>query len=228
MKLLGIDEAGRGPVLGSMFIGGVLVDSDDTETLEQLQLKDSKELADEQREDFVPQITEVATDTHVKEVTATEIDELREIMSLNMIEINGFAHIIDALGPDKVVIDLPEPNANRFVKKLRNQIDGDTDHIDMIAEHKADKNYPIVSAASILAKSQREHHITQLNKKYGANVDSGYPHDEQTTQFLEDHLQEHGHLPEETRESWSTAQRIKAENQQQGLGDFYTGHNSNV
>lgn len=220
MTVLGIDEAGRGPVLGSMFIGGVLVAQDELDALEELQLKDSKELSDEQREDFVPQITDIAADTHVTEVTASEIDELREIMSLNMIELNGFARIIERFDPDKVVIDLPEPDADRFVKKLRNEIDGDTTGIEIIAEHKADENHPIVSAASILAKSSREHHVATINETYGVDVNTGYPHDEQTLTFLETYVQEHGQLPEEARESWSTAQRIIGENQQKGLSDF--------
>ncbi len=222
MKLLGIDEAGRGPVLGSMFIGGVLVDEKDMDTLNGLELKDSKELDDDQREAFVPQITDVALDTHVKEVTATEIDELRQIMSLNRIEINGFVHIIQELEPDKVVIDLPEPDGDRFGKKIRNELPDVPRYQDLeiVAEHKADENYPIVSAASILAKSEREHHVAALNNRYGVDVNTGYPHDEKTTTFLEEYILRNGELPDETRTSWSTAQRIKEKHEQRGLEDF--------
>lgn len=222
MKILGIDEAGRGPVLGSMFIGGVLVSEDDMDALSELALKDSKQLSDGAREGFVPEITELAGNTHVKEVTASEIDELRQIMSLNVIEINAFAAIIEALEPDKVFIDLPEPDGDRFCKKIKSELPDSSQFQDMtfIAEHKADENYPIVSAAGILAKSRREAHVATLNEKYDADIDSGYPHDENTTAFLESHLQQHGELPEETRTSWSTAQRIKAENEQRGLSDF--------
>lgn len=222
MKILGIDEAGRGPVLGSMFIGGVLVYKDDMDTLEELALKDSKDLTDTQREDFVPQITDIAADTHVKEITANEIDELSKIMSLNVIEINGFAQIIEALEPDNVFIDLPEPDGDRFVRKIKNELPEDAafQDIDVVAEHKADENYPIVSAASILAKSGRERHTAKLKDKYGVDFDSGYAHDEKTLQFLKDHLTEHGEMPEEARMCWSTAKRIKNESQQSGLGDF--------
>lgn len=222
MKILGIDEAGRGAVLGSMFIGGVLVDEADMEELGQLGLKDSKDLTDGQREGFVPEITEMAADTFVKEVTATDIDELRKIMSLNVIEIKAFAHIIQELEPDKVFIDLPEPDGDRFVKKVKNELPDEPRYQDivMVAEHKADENYPIVSAASILAKSGREAHTADLKEAYGVPFNTGYAHDEKTIDFLKQHLAENGELPEETRESWATAKRIKAENEQRGLQDF--------
>lgn len=220
MKLLGIDEAGRGPVFGSMFIGGVLVDVDDTDDLGALGLKDSKELTDGQRDSFVPQITELAVDTHVVEVTASEIDELRQIMSLNMIELNAFARIIENLQPDSVVIDLPEPDGDRFVKKIKQELPDGLQDMQVTAEHKADENFPIVSGASILAKSAREAHTAELKETYGADFNTGYPHDQDTIDFLKQHLAEHGELPDETRTSWSTAKRIKAEQEQRGIGEF--------
>lgn len=220
MKILGIDEAGRGAVLGSMFIGGVLVDEDDMNELGQMGLKDSKDLTDEQREAFVPQIEKLASGTYVKEITANDIDELRKIMSLNVIELNGFARIIEELEPDQVIIDLPEPNGDRFIKKIRNELDDGFEDVVMIAEHKADQNYPIVSAASILAKSAREAHTAELKDKYGVDFHTGYSHDEDTITFLKKFLQGHGELPEETRLSWATAKRIKEENEQRGLEDF--------
>jgi len=222
MQVLGIDEAGRGPVLGSMFIGGVLVDSADMDALTDLGLKDSKQLTDTTREAFVPEITELAAATQVQEVTANEIDELRQIMSLNMIEINGFATLIEELEPDKVFIDLPEPDGDRFAKKLRNQLPDSEQFQDLaiVAEHAADAEYPIVAAASILAKSQREAHVADLRERYDATFDSGYSHDTATITFLEEYVQDHGELPDAARASWATARRITEDHEQQGLTDF--------
>lgn len=220
MKILGIDEAGRGAVLGSMFIGGVLVDEEDMEELAAMGLKDSKDLTDEQREGFVPPINALAAGTYVKEVTADNIDELRKIMSLNVIEINAFVEVIEALAPDNVFIDLPEPDGDRFVNKLKAKLPEMYADVEMVAEHKADENYPVVSAAAILAKSAREAHTAQLKGKYGVDFRTGYAHDEDTITFLKEFLAQHGELPEETRESWATAKRIREENEQQGLGDF--------
>ncbi|MDY6776561.1 MAG: ribonuclease HII [Candidatus Nanohaloarchaea archaeon] len=220
MKVLGIDEAGRGAVVGSMFVGGVLVDEDDLEELEQLGLKDSKKLSDDEREGFVPRIEELAEDTLVKEVTADQIDEMRQIMSLNVIELKVFAEIIEELEPDRAFIDLPEPDGERFANKIRKELPDGFKDVDIVAEHEADSNYPVVSAASILAKSGRESHTAELKEKYGVDFRTGYPHDEDTIGFLKEYLQENGELPEETRMSWSTAQDIIKESEQSGLEDF--------
>lgn len=220
MQVLGIDEAGRGSVFGSMFIGAALVDETDMDALDRLELKDSKELSDGQREAFVPQIKELAADTYVKEVAASEIDELRQIMSLNVIELNGFARLIERLDPDKVFIDLPEPDGDRFVKKIKEELDDAYADLPIIAEHGADDTYPIVSAAAILAKSARETHCAELKEQYGVDFRTGYPHDDETIAFLKDHLSEHGELPAETRRSWSTAQRLQEAHEQQNLHDF--------
>ncbi len=220
MKILGVDEAGRGAVFGSMFIGGVLVDEDDMDALEQLGLKDSKELSDAKRDGFVQPIEDLAAATVVKEVTASEIDELREVTNLNVIELRTFAKIVEETGPDKAFIDLPEPDGERFANKIRNELPDGFKEVDIVAEHGADETYPIVSAASILAKSAREAHTAELKEKYGVDFRTGYSHDQDTISFLEDYLQQHGELPEETRMSWSTAQRIVEESEQAGLGEF--------
>lgn len=217
-KVLGIDEAGRGPVVGSMFIGGFLVDKEDLEELENLGVKDSKKLSDKKRERLRDEIEDVG-EVFLKEFTADDIDDLREVMSLNEIELKGFADIVDRARPEEVFMDLPEPNAERFIGKVRDLMDHEED-IDFVAEHGADDTFPVVSAASIAAKSARESHVDELKKKYGYDFKSGYPHDEPTINFLKEHLEEYGQLPDETRLSWSTAERILKEAQQNSLGDF--------
>ncbi len=217
-KFLGIDEAGRGPVVGSMFIGGFMLDEEDLEELEGLGVKDSKKLSDNKREELREKIEEIG-EVFLKEVTASDIDELREVMSLNEIELKGFADTVDRARPDKVFMDLPEPDGDRFIGKVKDLMDYSGD-IDFVAEHGADDTYPVVSAASIVAKSARESHIEELKKKYGYDFKSGYPHDKPTIKFLEKYVDEYGELPEETRLSWSTAQRIMGESNQNTLGDY--------
>ncbi len=220
-KILGIDEAGRGPVIGSLFIGGVSIEEDRLGDLEGIGLKDSKKLADRRRKDFDPKIREIADEVHVKEVTASEIDELRKIMSLNKIELGAFSEVISLLKPDKAYIDLPEPDGERFGKKIKAELEEDiTDGLEIVAEHGADDEYPIVSAASILAKNAREEHVAELKEKYGVDFKSGYPHDKPTIKFLKDYLERNGELPQETRMSWSTAERIIKECRQGSLSDF--------
>jgi ribonuclease HII len=218
-KILGIDEAGRGPVIGSMFIGGFMVDEEDLEKVEELGVKDSKKLSDMKREDLRSKL-EQHGEVFLKEVTASDIDDLREVMSLNEIELKGFADLIDEARPDKVFMDLPEPDGDRFIGKVKDLLDTDGEKIDFVAEHGADDEYPVVSAASIVAKSARESHVEELQQKYGYDFKSGYPHDAPTINFLEKFLDEKGRLPEETRLSWSTAERILKKNQQESLGDY--------
>lgn len=218
-KILGIDEAGRGPVIGSMFIGGFMIDSERIQELEDVGVKDSKKLSDSRREKMAEKLREKGGD-FLKEITADEIDELRSVMSLNQIEIQGFADVIEQARPDKVFLDLPEPNPERFIRKVKKELPPDLQNIEFTAEHGADEEYPIVSAASIIAKSARETHVEELHSKYGYDFRSGYPHDKPTTEFLKTYLEEKGELPPETRMSWSTAERIKQEGQQNQLGDY--------
>ncbi|MFB6145099.1 MAG: ribonuclease HII [Candidatus Nanohaloarchaea archaeon] len=219
VKVLGIDEAGRGPVIGSMFIGGYMIEEERLNEIEDLDVKDSKKLSDKKRERIADELRDIGGD-YLKEITAEEIDELRKVMSLNEIEIQGFASVIEEADPEKVIIDLPEPNPERFIRKIRKELPPKFEEVEFIAEHGADDSFPIVSAASIIAKSARESHVEELHAKYGYDFKSGYPHDSPTIEFLEKFIEEKGELPPETRKSWSTAQRIISEAGQSGLTDF--------
>lgn len=219
MKVLGLDEAGRGPVIGSMFIGGFMAEEESISDLEDLGVKDSKKLSDKNR-DSMDKVLEDIGQVFMREVTADEIDELREVMSLNEIELKAFADVIQKTDADRVVLDLPEPDGDRFIRKLKELLPEKFENRDFVAEHEADDKYPIVSAASIAAKSARERHVRELHEKYGYDFKSGYPHDKPTIEFLEKFVQEKGELPKETRLSWSTAQRIMKESEQSGLSDF--------
>lgn len=217
--VLGIDEAGRGPVIGSMFIAGFKVEEEDIEKLQQLGVRDSKKLGDSRRDSMAEELRRIGS-PYVKEFEAADIDELREVMTLNEIEIEGFVDVIERADADKVYLDLPEPNAERFVGKLKSKLPESFEDRKFVAEHGADEKYPVVSAASIIAKSARERHVDELKKKYGFDFESGYPHDAPTIEFLETYLEENGELPAETRRSWSTAERIVRNSDQSGLQDF--------
>lgn len=218
-KVLGIDEAGRGPVIGSMFIGGFMVDEEELDEVEDLGVKDSKKLSDKKRERLAKELREKG-ETFLEEIEASEIDELREVMSLNEIEIQGFCNVIERSDAEKIFVDLPEPNGERFINKMKRELPSRFMQREFVAEHGADDTYPVVSAASIIAKSARENHVEELHSKYGYDFKSGYPHEKPTINFLEKFVDEKGELPPETRRSWSTAERILKESGQSGLGDF--------
>ncbi|EGQ43366.1 MAG: ribonuclease H, archaeal HII subfamily [Candidatus Nanosalina sp. J07AB43] len=219
MKVLGIDEAGRGPVIGSMFIGGFVTDEKDLGRLEDIGVKDSKKLSDNKR-DRIRDNLGSAGDSIVEEFTASSIDSMMESMTINQIEIKGFARVIDQTDPDKVIMDLPEPDAEEFIGKIKKSMNSDNTDMEFKAEHGADDSFPVVSAASIVAKSARESHVEGLHSKYGYDFASGYPHDKPTITFLERYLDQEGDLPPETRRSWSTAERIIDQHQQNSISDF--------
>ncbi len=219
-KICGIDEAGRGPVIGSMFIAGVLVDEKDMEKLDTMGFKDSKKLSDSKRRELGKKVEDFCEKIVVEEFTASEIDELRKIMSLNVIELRGFSRVIKKLEADRAIVDLPEPDGERFGRKIIEELPDNFKDLEIVAEHSADENYPIVSAASIVAKNARENHVEELKKKYGRDFRSGYPHDKPTINFLEDYYSKNGEMPEETRMSWSTAKKIVQQKKQSSIGDF--------
>jgi len=211
----------RGSVLGSMFIGGVLIEEKDEDKLAKLGLKDSKLLSDRKREKFVPQIKELAEATLVKELTAQQIDKLRQTISLNQVEIEVFLKLIEELKPDKVIIDLLGSNGDKFKLELKAKLGEEFEQLEVVAENKADVNYPLVSAASILAKSAREQNVRDIEDKYGIELKTGYPHDQLALQFMKDYLKEEGELPPEARASWSTCKRIVGEDEQAQFDSFY-------
>ncbi len=211
--MLGIDEAGRGPVVGPMVMVGAQIKPEDLDKLKALNVKDSKLLSPKRREFLAGEIKKIAKIELVK-ISAKRIDELMQVMTLNKIELNAFAKIINETDAKEVYIDLPE-NGNKFnlalVQKLHRK------NIKLISEHKADVKYPIVSAASIIAKVERDRAIKEIEEKTGLEIGSGYPADPHTKNFLEKYMEAHGEFPDFVRHSWITVQRLIKGKKQRSL-----------
>ena len=220
MKLLGIDESGRGPVCGPLTICGYLIEESKAPELKRLGAKDSKLLSPEKRENMAPLLKELADDFVVLKITAKEIDKLRNETNLNIIEIERMQHIINMLKPDKVIIDSPEVNTRKFSEKVMSQVK--TKNVHIVCENFADKKYPVVGAASIIAKVERDTAIKQLHKQHGF-FGSGYSHDEITIEFLKAWIKKNKEFPSFVRKSWFTAQRIKKHSEQMKIGEFING-----
>lgn len=223
MLLLGIDDAGRGPLIGSMFLAGVLVDVKTERELKSEGVADSKTLAHSQRIKLSGFIRDVSKKFKIVESTAVQIDHsLASGVNLNTLEAIKAAEIINELivgvkEPVKIIVDCPSVNTNAWKSTLMHYITGNKE-INLHCEHKADANYPVVSAASILAKVAREESISELKKKYG-DFGSGYPSDPITKQFLKKHgkaLAKSGIF----RTSWQTWKEVYPENNQSTLSSF--------
>lgn len=207
----GVDEAGKGPVLGSMFSAVVRA------PVEALPdgVDDSKRLSAKRREELAVRLR---SDDRIAVATA-EIKP-SEIDAGNMNELTVAAHaeaIRSVAAPgDFGVCDAADVNAERFATRVAERIDP-TITVDAI--HRADASNELVGAASIVAKSERESHVEMLGERLG-EIGSGYPSDPTTRRFLRQYLDEHGEFPPQTRLSWSTCASIRAELEQSGIDEF--------
>lgn len=185
MYLLGIDDAGRGPILGPMYLAGVLIKETENSKLKDLGAKDSKLLIHSQRLKIAKEVKNIAK-FHIVESSPKEIDDAVETINLNTLEAKEAAIIINKLNNQKdkikVIVDCPSVNTEAWKNKMVSFIDY-TDNLTILCEHKADFNHPVVGAASILAKVSREEAVSKIKEEFG-NIGSGYPSDPVTIEFI--------------------------------------------
>ncbi len=218
VRVCGVDEAGRGPVLGPMVMAGVVISEDKTDKLKALGVKDSKLIAPKKRELLYDQIIEMVDSYSIVEVSPNEIDQKKESgTNLNQLEALKIAQIINTLKPDKAILDSPEPTAEKFgimVSKLLDKKD-----IEIVSEHKADMNYPVCSAASILAKVTRDRAVRKIEQEIGHPIGSGYPADPNTKNFLQNHYSDDKHI-QHIRTCWATYKKLKGTKKQANLSNW--------
>jgi ribonuclease HII len=207
MLLLGADEAGKGPVIGSMFVAGLVVKEEQLFDLAAWGVKDSKQLSADRRKVLSKKISAAAADLYILEVPPGVIDELRQVMTMNDLMVRCFAQVLSRLHADKAFLDAADVDEARFAERVRAQ---SGTSMEILAEHQADQRHSVVSAASILAKVRWDESIREIEAFYGCRIGSGYPTDPQTIEFLKIWLKDHGELPPFARHSWATAQNIKA------------------
>jgi len=217
LMISGIDEAGKGPVLGPMCVAGVLLEEKKLDNLARMGVKDSKQLTAKHRESLAVDIKNLVDSYFILEVSPRQIDELRKIMTMNEIMVVCYAKVLEELEPDHAFVDAADVIAERFGENIKKKY---SKKIDITSEHQADVKYPIVSAASILAKVERDTLVKNLGKNVGIEIGSGYPSDPKTIRFLEDWIEEHGKLPDFARSSWETAQRLLGKFNQRTFSEY--------
>jgi len=216
--ILGIDEAARGPVIGPLIVVGYMIKESDLNKLKSIGVKDSKLLTHKQREKMVDKIKELAEDYKVITVHPGEIDEAVESsdhMNLNWLEAKKQAEIINELDPDVAYIDCPSPNIRKYKDYLMNLLNND--NIELIVEHKADFKYPIVGAASIIAKCVREDHVKAIEEMTGQSIGTGYPSNPICQKFLKENFDKY---PDIFRKSWMTWKNHNKMKKQKKLDEF--------
>lgn len=203
MRILGIDEAGRGPVIGPLVVAGVAADQAGLEGLIELGVRDSKALSRKRRRELAPQIARI---TRVR-TAIIPVERLEE--NLNSVQLEATAGLICALQPELVYFDVPTNplGIGRYCQRLQELVGPGPQ---LIGENHADQRWPIVSAASIMAKVKRDGFIRQLHQRYG-DFGWGYPGEPRTREFLKRWYEEHGEFPDCVRMKWITARRLLAE-----------------
>jgi ribonuclease HII len=224
---IGIDDAGRGPVIGSMVLAGVLLEKPQETILKKLGISDSKKLYQSTRKRMAREIKENSVDHKIVKTSANEIDKsLTSGTNLNTLEAIKTADVINALNRKtkqiRVIIDCPSINIPAWKNTLMKYIKHPSNLI-IRCEHKADANHLSAAAGSILAKVTRESEMQELRKKYKeyGDMGSGYPSDPKTKLFLKEHgkaLQDSGLF----RKTWSTWKKLypKKDTKQKSLLEF--------
>ena len=234
-KILGIDEAGRGCVIGPMVVGGVAADEGSLAELEDLGVRDSKKLSPRRRGELEVEVKRIVLGYELRRVEPGRIDKA----SLNLLDIEELVYLIGKFSPEKVFFDVPTHpgGVGRFVGMVRECLgpalnspksdfkglgsgrilgepspwrpepDSFPSAPELIGENHADEKYLVVSAASILAKVARDRIIANLCGEYG-DFGSGYPSDPKTQRFLRKWFDEYGDFPPMVRRKWSTAKKI--------------------
>ena len=217
MLICGIDEARRGPVMGPMVMCGAMLDEKDMPKLVALKPKDSKLLTKEEREEIYPKLLSVLKYYHVIIIQPEEIDKAvkgADGLNLNRLEAHKQAEILNEFNPDQAIIDCPSNNIDSyrlyFKKLLKNK------SVDLILEHKAER-YPLVAAASIIAKVTGDREIESTKKELGIDFGSGYMSDPKTVEFLKKNFEKY---PELFRKSWFPYKELVNKKFQKNLSDF--------
>ena len=215
--ICGVDEAGRGPVLGPLVVAGVMVESD--VPLRQMNVRDSKKLTPERRELLAPEIQKVGR-CEVVVVPAKDIDVMRAEMSLNDFEARLFASVIERLHPETAYVDAVDVDEIDFKRAVLKDLPFE---VEIVSQHEADDLFPVVSAASVVAKVRRDAEMRAIEAEVGQPLGSGYPSDPVTIAFLEKWIREKGSPPPHTRTTWDTTRRLLAESKNRKLEEFGRG-----
>ena len=195
MQVCGVDEAGRGSMLGPLVVAGITISRSKINLLKKLGVRDSKKLSPVARNRLYKKIIEVVDDYHVIRISPRIIDKSVSNHSLNHLEAKYMAKIISKLSPSTAFVDSCDVNSKRFGKEISRL----TSNTKIRSYHHADSKFITVSAASILAKVSRDRAITRLSKKY--DIGSGYPSDPKTKVFVKKSIRRNQNLTF-LRKSW--------------------------
>ena len=205
MLVCGVDEAGRGSVIGPLVVAGVTIERKKLRRLSRTGVQDSKMLTPSRREELYSEITEIAHSWVASKIQPSVIDSHVRKHKLNIIEAKHMAQVISKMLPKTAYVDACDVNAKRFGNQVTSMLVEPCSAI-IKSHHKADSRFVIVSAASIIAKVTRDRAIAKIQKQH--NIGSGYPADPTCIMFLKKHAKKTKLPPKFARKTWKTISEI--------------------
>lgn len=191
---IGVDEAGRGPVIGPLVVCAFAAISESE--LAELGVKDSKLLTVKKREEIYSKLIEMPHN-----VIICSPERIDNSDNLNQLEVELFAEALSVMPNGEIMLDACDVDAERFARNVSNLSNKECQ-----AEHKADESHLAVGAASVIAKVTRDNLIKEISENLGFDVGSGYPSDPKTIEAVQKLVQ--GNTPHEClRWSWKTVEK---------------------
>lgn len=214
VKVCGIDEAGKGPVIGPMVLCVACIDEKRIKELQAMGVKDSKLLSPNRRKELFNQLRGIL-EYEIDVISVEDIDLALESDNSNIIKLEAkrSTQLLNKMNAKKAILDCPSASISGYTTLIK-KVTGSS--IEVICEHKADHNHAIVSAASIIAKYIRDLEIEKLKKRYNVNFGSGYPADPFTRRFLEKNYDKYPFF----RKTWASWKNIAKKKGQKQLGQF--------
>ncbi|NHV98721.1 MAG: ribonuclease HII [Thaumarchaeota archaeon] len=216
--ITGVDEAGRGCVIGPLVIAAVGVEDRAVQRLVEAGVKDSKRLSPRSRIRIASSIRRIAQLVETRRVSASRIDRLRARgVSLNEIEAMLIGSILSKHRRGVFYVDSVDKNCERFRMMMLSHAPGFKGIL--IVRNYLDESNPMVGAASIIAKVERDRAVQNLLRKAGLPGCSGYSSDPRTISIIEQLLRSNSKISM-LRRSWSTVGRVGASLNQDSLKRF--------
>ncbi len=234
MSFAGVEEAGRGPVLGPMVMA--ILWTQRNEVLRAAGARDSKLLSPQQRERIYRELRQLRTEGHVGFSSVTlqpaEIDAavLGANDNLNRLEVRTTARLIArALKRERlacIILDSPQKSTEKYAALVAAELERRGVKVPrLVAENKADVNHPVVGAASIIAKVERDRAMKRLQRQLGVPLGSGYPADPVTQQFLRKYYADPA-FAAVIRKSWAPYRALVEGSAQRTLSEFGSAERS--
>ncbi len=211
---IGVDEAGRGPVIGPLIVCAISIPSDDYHILRDIGARDSKTLSKTKRNTIYKLIREESIERNwnigIVECEPSRIDHNSSNSNLNELEVILFSEAIknsnDNHYSGSIFLDACDVNQERFGNNVKTKLGPSWGDWRIISEHSMDSSNSLVAASSIVAKVTRDNAMQKLSNEVGIDLGSGYPSDPKTISSINELIS--GKNPHDSlRWTWSTVIR---------------------